>query len=146
MSNSTDRREHAGRLGRPIDRRVADRLPVIVNAQCFGGRDHSLDVWLVDISEKGCQLFGRADLLRSGQQVVILYDGGEAHAGRVMWAAGTKAGMQFDLALPHDKLEQLLKVRPLPSLEPVRDFDKLVDQFGRELPPLPSLVKARKIA
>jgi hypothetical protein len=143
MRNSGDRPERARRLGRPIDRRVADRLPIVVNAQCLA-RNHSLDVWLIDVSHMGCQLFGRADQLQSGQQVVILYEGGEPHRGRVMWAAGTKAGMQFDLALPHEKLEQLLTLRPFPPLEPMRDFEKLVDQFGREVPPLPSLVKPRK--
>jgi hypothetical protein len=144
MRNSTDSVEQADRCCPTIDRRVANRLPIVVNAQCLGSRNHSLDVWLIDISQQGCQLLGGAGLLQSGQQVVILCDGGEAHRGRVMWAAGTKAGMQFDLALPHEKLEQLSTVRPIPSLEPARDFDKLVDQFGRELPPLPSLVKARK--
>jgi hypothetical protein len=77
--------------------------------------------------------------------IAILCDGG-LHRGRVVWASGMKVGMQFDLALPAARLEQLLTVRPLPSADPAPSFEKLVDRFGRELPPLPSLVKIRKIA
>jgi hypothetical protein len=141
MTSSSDKPEDKdGQIGAP-ERRAGERLPLILQAQCLVGYDRSSDVWLIDVSPSGCQLFACAGLLESGQEVVIHRNGDERHCGQVVWASGMKAGVRFDPAIPEDLLEQLLTGQPNPLAEPAPDSAKLVDRFGRELAPLPVLTK-----
>lgn len=119
------------------DRREEDRLSLVLNARCQFGQKQLSEVWLIDVSTTGCQLFNRPGLFRTGQQVVISHWHDRGFRGEVVWATDMKAGVRFASALPGDAIEGLLGASP--SLLPVRHNDVPVDQFGRELAPLPPL-------
>lgn len=119
------------------NRRVTDRLPLVLNAQCLVGYDQASAVWLIDISQQGCQLFTSAGTLEDGQDIVILRNGGGRHQGRVVWVSGMKAGVRFRDAISTERLEHLLNLPPDQSREVSSDSDRILDRFGRELAPLP---------
>ena len=123
------------------NRREGERLPLVLNAQCLIGFDHSSEVWLIDVSRDGCRLFACAGLLKSGQEIVLVRNGDQRHYGRVVWAAGMKAGIRFAASIPEEELEHLLALAPDISMSAGSADSRLVDGFGRELAPLPALVK-----
>lgn len=126
------------------DRRSGERQSLVLSAQCRTGAEHLLDVWLTDLSHGGCQLFACAGLLDCGQDIAIVWHGGQVHKGHIVWSSGMKAGIEFDLAIPGHVFEKLLTTRPAALQITPSDYDQVMDRFGRALAPLPSLEKPRR--
>jgi len=118
------------------------RQSLVLDAHCTSRADRSFDVFLLDISRGGCQIFTRTGLFSLGEEVFLSRNGSELQRGKVAWAEGMKSGVCFEIFLSPDTLQQLVAS---PSLAP-RPFvvDKLTDQFGRALAPLPALSRARR--
>lgn len=127
------------------ERREATRFPLLLNAQCIKRDGSEMQVWLTDISQTGCQIFTCAEALTQKNAVVVLSYGDECRSGEIAWAAGTKAGVRFDLALPPLTVKHLLSARPSPLRQTEYRNDRPVDRFGRKLAPLPPIAKGRKI-
>lgn len=120
------------------NRRASDRIAVVLGMECLLDSERRSDVWLLDLSASGCQLFAASGLFEDSQDIVLLRAIGESYAGRVAWTHGMKAGVAFDLALSNAALGSLLQM-PSAFLGPAPVFDRLTDRFGRDLAPLPTL-------
>jgi hypothetical protein len=120
------------------NRRSSDRIAVVLGVECLLDPERRSDVWLIDLSASGCQLFASSGLFQASQEIVLLRATGESHRGRVAWTDGMKAGVMFDLALSNAALGSLLET-PVASPSPAPVFDRLTDRFGRDLAPLPAL-------
>jgi hypothetical protein len=123
------------------ERREVTRFPLLLNAQCINHDGREVQVWLIDISQTGCQIFTGAALLTRQDAEIVLSYGDESRSGEVAWTAGMKAGVRFDLALPPLVISQLLTAKPSAPLQMEYCRDWLVDKFGRKLAPLPPLAK-----
>lgn len=130
------------RTGRPEEeRRLGDRFALTFSTRCLTEEGQISDVWLLDLSRKGCQLFCHAGAFLPGQNVVVINHAGERHSGRVAWAAEMKAGVEFHRLICSDAFAGMLAFRPDPGPKAI-DPRPMEDQFGRKLSPLPPLARA----
>ncbi|RYE63074.1 MAG: PilZ domain-containing protein [Oxalobacteraceae bacterium] len=123
------------------ERRLSDRFALTVNTRCRTGDGPLPEVWLLDISRKGCQLFGRQGAFRPGQDVILLNLAGAARSGRVAWTAQMKAGVEFDQVICAEVFAGMLDNPAIAEFDR-SETEPMKDQFGRKLAPLPPLGRA----
>ncbi|RZJ94824.1 MAG: PilZ domain-containing protein [Novosphingobium sp.] len=123
------------------ERRLSDRFALMFNTRCRTGDGPMPEVWLLDLSRKGCQLFGRQGTFRPGQNVILLNLAGAARSGRVAWTAQMKAGVEFDQVICAELLAGMLDNPSIAECER-SETEPMEDQFGRKLAPLPPLGRA----
>ncbi|MCW1430200.1 PilZ domain-containing protein [Novosphingobium sp. JCM 18896] len=119
------------------DRRTSERFPLLIDSRCTIGGGRTADVWLIDISRTGCQVFNYPGPFSPGAGVIVFDRHGEGVAGNVAWVSGTKAGVKFEIVLSDENFARIQE-RPPSAPSATEDLDPMVDQFGRVLAPLSS--------
>ena len=115
------------------ERRRTNRQLSILDVRCRVSHGRSPQVWLTDLSTRGCQLVIRAGALKPDQSIVLRPKGIEGIAGKVKWVAGIKAGIEFARPLHQAVVDHLL-TGPSAAASYAKP---LVDRFGRPVPELP---------
>ena len=121
-----------------FERRLGARFSLTFSTQCRLDDGTLSDVWLVDLSREGCQLFTQPGKFVHGQSVIVMNLGDAAQVGRVTWTADMKIGIEFEEAIHARVFARILAYRsPAGSDQP--ETEPMHDQFGRRLAPLPRL-------
>lgn len=88
------------------DQRDETRLPVTMEAKCREYGSFRTEVYLIDLSAKGCKV-ETSLRIRSGQRVWLTLAGLETREAQVRWSGRGSMGCQFDEPLPEAILAQL---------------------------------------
>lgn len=84
------------------DQRNESRCPVTIEAKCRECGSFRTEVYLIDLSVKGCKI-ETSLRIRPGQQVWLTLNGFESRLAHVRWSDQRGMGCQFDEPL-HDAM------------------------------------------
>ncbi len=90
------------------DQRDETRLPVTMEAKCREYGSFRTEVYLIDLSARGCKV-ETSLRIRSGQRVWLTLAGLESREAQVRWSGRGSMGCQFDEPLPETILTQLAR-------------------------------------
>ncbi len=88
------------------DQRDEARLPITMEAKCREYGSFRTEVYLIDLSAKGCKV-ETSLRIGSGQRVWLTLAGLETREARVRWSGRGAMGCQFDEPLDEALLAQL---------------------------------------
>lgn len=130
--------------GNGADRRTSERFPLLIDSRCTIGGGRTAEVWLIDISRTGCQVFNYPGPFSPGAGVIVFDRHGKGLDGNVAWVSGTKAGVKFAVRLSDENFARMQEPA-VAAYSATDDLDPMVDQFGRALAPLPSRAYRRDL-
>jgi len=90
--------------------RLAERLSVVLPAQCRTRSGFSDGGVISDLSTQGCRYESHSLVLHEGDLVVIRPEGMEGLCGRVVWTKRRSAGVVFDVPLHAAVLAHLARL------------------------------------
>lgn len=128
------------------ERRTTNRKKIRKEVRCLTSLGPLPEVWLSDLSLSGCQVVMRNGQLTAGQILMIRPEGLESLEATVRWVITDRAGIEFAYPLHPSVFDHLLKSKIDSDDIPQLASHDFTDQFGRLLPPLPSLQISRSVA
>jgi PilZ domain len=114
-----------------MDQRKHLRCPVEQELECFI-QDQSIDLYMYDLCLDGCCLDIQEFKVDPGERVQVALGCTARVGGRIVWADGRYAGVQFDQEL-HPAMVLNLALKPIAVS--ITELDPR-DRYGRKLPPL----------